>query len=137
LCSGTHAADEVYDIHFSPSDDAVAGYADDTEFWKNLIDTVAGCDVNVGLDAERMRIGLDRLRSRAVIIYITTNVIWIAALCAIYEVLLDTYRSVNVFGLFMTVMYGYPLVVQLVGMTVYRLRGLVDKLARRITPQTR
>ncbi|XP_036362447.1 uncharacterized protein LOC118765089 [Octopus sinensis] len=99
------------------------------EFWQNLRATLLGNDVNLGLAKAELGDRLKRLRNYAWCGMVVTNVLWLAMLSAFYIGISSPLSRLNVYGVISGALYGFTLVIQLIGLTAFRLDYLLRKLA--------
>ncbi|XP_050408224.2 uncharacterized protein LOC126823428 [Patella vulgata] len=95
-------------------------------FWEKLQNTVLGTDVNQGKDKETLQRRLFVLRNRCVFAMVLLNTFWFSILTTIY-VLIDT----DVICYILAGIFSFSLLVQLVGMTSYRLDNALRRYVLR------
>ncbi|XP_076437985.1 uncharacterized protein LOC143277129 [Babylonia areolata] len=103
-------------------------------FWRHVTASLIGRDANLGLGSEQLASSLRTLRNKAVVTGMVCNLLWILALSALYML---TYRDqddgqVGAFGVFAGIMYAFSFLIQVVGMTVFRLQDVLHRLGKMI-----
>lgn len=99
-------------------------------FWNRLKETVLGCEVNCGETERNLRRDLFRLRTLCVAVVFVLNSAWYVLLTAVY-VFVDN----DVVCYVIASLFSFSLVVQLLGMTSYKMEEffktyLVKKMPR-------
>lgn len=89
---------------------------EEQRFWNRLKETVLGCNVNCGESERVLRRGLFKLRNRCVLTLFVLNSVWYAILTSVYVFVNSDVVCYTIASLF-----SFSLVVQLVGMTSYKL----------------
>ncbi|KAJ8313553.1 LOW QUALITY PROTEIN: hypothetical protein KUTeg_008114 [Tegillarca granosa] len=92
-----------------------------TEFWTKIVKTLVGKDVNISISGAERDIGLHKLRKKAVAVFLLANGIWILLLCGFYAFLLQLLDNKSTYGIVMGALMGLSPLIQMCGMTVYRL----------------
>ncbi|KAK3102653.1 hypothetical protein FSP39_012917 [Pinctada imbricata] len=101
----------------------------ETEFWKHLVQTSVGKDTNLGISQEERNTGLRMLRNRALFGFLATNIVWLALLCGFYEFLISKFEDKTVYGIVIICLLGISPFIQLVGMTVYKIKDMFHRVA--------
>ena len=99
-------------------------------FWINLRHTLLGNDVNLGLERAQLSDSLERLRNYSLLSLLFINALWLAILSYFYVGIDSRLSRLNLYGLISGALYGFTLVIQVVGMTVCRVHHGLVKLAR-------
>lgn len=106
---------------------------DEALFWQNLVTDCIGVSVNRGSSQEDRTNGLRSLRKRAVIGYLTVNFLWIVILIGTDELLTKFPTDRLLFGLIVLGILCVPIVIQMLGMTVYRCSDMLTRFGRLIS----
>ncbi|XP_048755154.2 uncharacterized protein LOC125666075 [Ostrea edulis] len=105
---------------------------DETAFWQNLVTNSIGATINTGLTQEDRTTGLRALRNKALVGYLSLNLIWVALLAGFYAFLINYFEDKLVYGIVVFGFLGVSAVVQLLGMTVYRISDCLTRVGRLI-----
>ena len=103
---------------------------EENEFWENLLLRLLGNDVNTGLQRTELADRLKQLRDRSLIGLLIVNAIWLAMLSYFYVGIDSPLSRLNLYGLISGALYGFTLVIQVIGMTICRVNHILIRLAR-------
>ncbi|KAK7496323.1 hypothetical protein BaRGS_00012488, partial [Batillaria attramentaria] len=108
--------------------------ADEESFWNDLASRLIGKDMNQGLNTADLAIGLRKLRNKVVVTVMIFNLIWVIGLSFFY---LWSFGSgsgsqISAYGILSGVLYAFSFLIQIVGMTVYRVQDGVHRLGKSI-----
>lgn len=106
---------------------------DETLFWQSLVTNSIGAGVNPGLSSEQRTKGLRSLRNRALVGYLTVNMVWVAVLTGFYAFLTKFFTDKLVYGVIVLSLLGVSAIIQILGMTVYRCSDMLTRFGRLIT----
>ncbi|KAL8586378.1 hypothetical protein ACOMHN_022993 [Nucella lapillus] len=108
---------------------------EEESFWHHLMAGVMGKEVNLGLNMQQLTSGLRTLRNKVVVTIMISNLLWVIALSVFY---LWSFRSresgsqISAYGILSSVLYAFSFLIQIVGMTVYRLQDGLHRLGKMI-----
>jgi hypothetical protein len=105
---------------------------EETAFWENLVTNSIGATINTGLTPEDRTAGLRTLRNKALVGYLTLNLLWVAMLTGFYAFLTKYFTDKLVYGIVVLCLLGVSAMVQLLGMTVYRIGDILTRFGRLI-----
>ncbi|CAC5389812.1 CHS1 [Mytilus coruscus] len=100
------------------------------EFWEELVSNVVGSSVSKGLSNADRIFGLQKLRKKALIFFLISNLICIIALVGLYAFLLQTFSNKSTFTIVMAVTLGLSPLIQISGSTVYRIDDTLNRIGR-------
>ncbi|XP_076465667.1 uncharacterized protein LOC143297281 [Babylonia areolata] len=100
------------------------------KFWEDLRHSLLANDVNVGLERAELAHCLERLRDRSLLGLLSVNVLWLAVLSYFYVGIDSPISRLNLYGIISGALYGFTLIIQVIGMTVSRVHHILIKLAR-------
>ncbi|XP_061180308.1 uncharacterized protein LOC133188841 [Saccostrea echinata] len=106
---------------------------DETTFWQNLVSESIGVNINTGITQEERNTGLRSLRNKTLAGYLSLNLLWVALLTGFYAFLTKYFTDKLVYGIVVLCLLGISALVQLLGMTVYRLSDCFSRVARLIS----
>ena len=105
---------------------------DETMFWQTLVSESIGVRVNTGLSTEERTKGLRPLRNKVLVGYLVLNLFWVALLTGFYAFLTSFFTDKLVYGVIVLCLLGVSAVIQLLGMTVYRVSDFLTRFGRQI-----
>lgn len=105
---------------------------DETMFWQTLVSESIGVCVNTGLSTEERTKGLRPLRNKVLVGYLVLNLFWVALLTGFYAFLTSFFTDKLVYGVIVLCLLGVSAVIQLLGMTVYRVSDFLTRFGRLI-----
>ena len=85
--------------------------------------------MNLGITQQERNSGLRRLRNKALAGYLTANIIWLGLLVGFYAYLINQFEDKTVYGIVVIAILGISPVIQLAGMTVYKLSDVMRRIA--------
>ena len=101
-------------------------------FWTTLVETLVGKDTNLGLNKDDLEAGLQKLRLKAVLAICIANIAWVIGLGFFYNSAVNRDTSLNGYGIMNGILYGFSFLIQVVGMTVYRVQDCAHRLGKHI-----
>lgn len=101
-------------------------------FWERMREIVLGREVNLGLEAEPLAIGLRNLRNICLLSLLILNALWLILLSVLYFNANFNLVKLNVYGLIAGAVYGAVLAVQVIGMTAHRLEAVFTRYSMMI-----
>ncbi|KAK7496348.1 hypothetical protein BaRGS_00012513 [Batillaria attramentaria] len=102
---------------------------DENAFWENLRERLLGNDVNRGLEREELANRLEKLRNRSLLGVMGINAVWLALLSYFYVGTDSPLSRLNLYGVISGALYGFTLVIQVIGMTICRVNYMLRKFA--------
>ncbi|KAK0055220.1 chitin synthase chs-2-like isoform X2 [Biomphalaria pfeifferi] len=99
------------------------------KFWESLVATHLGIAVNQGLEKAALAEGLGRLRNRLLAAFLFLNAVWLAFLSYFYMGLDSPLSRLNIYGIISGALYGFTLIIQILGLTAGRIEQVLRKLA--------
>ncbi|KAH9510310.1 hypothetical protein Btru_042724 [Bulinus truncatus] len=103
---------------------------EENKFWESLIATHLGIGVNKGLEKAALADGLGRLRNRLLAGFLFLNAVWLAFLSYFYMGLDSPLSRLNIYGIISGALYGFTLIIQILGLTAGRIEQVLRKLAK-------
>lgn len=103
---------------------------EENAFWETLRHRLLGNDVNTGLQRTELADRLEQLRNRSLFGLLIVNALWLAMLSYFYVGIDSPLSRLNLYGLISGALYGFTLVIQVIGMTVCRVNHILIRLAR-------
>lgn len=94
-------------------------------FWHNLRQSVIGTDVNTGLSKAELTQQLQRMRNWSLFGILTINGLWLVVLSIFYMGISSSLSKLNIYGVISGALYGFTLVIQMLGLTACRLDHLI------------
>ena len=107
-------------------------YKTEYNFWFYLKKTVIGTDVNTGLGKTELAQQLQRLRNRALIGILIINGLWLVMLSIFYMGISSSLSRLNIYGVISGALYGFTLVIQILGITACRLDHFIRYLGKSV-----
>ena len=111
---------------FQPMSQAQGQIAEEYIFWERMRTEVLGLDVNKSLQGLKLANGLRTLRNKCLLSTLFLNALWLLMLSMLYFYVEDILAKVNIYGLIAAIVYGMVLVVQLLGMSIHRMKALFN-----------
>ncbi|CAL1533693.1 unnamed protein product [Lymnaea stagnalis] len=99
------------------------------KFWESLIATHLGVDVNKGLEKAALAEGLGRMRNRLLGGFLLLNAVWLGFLSYFYLGLDSPLSRLNIYGIISGALYGFTLIIQILGLTAGRIEQVLRRLA--------
>ncbi|XP_063399499.1 chitin synthase chs-2-like [Mytilus trossulus] len=109
---------------------------DEFKFWEGLVFNVVGSSVTNGLSNEDRQRGLKLFRQKALMYFLSANLMCMVALLGFYAFPIHTFNSTSIFSIAMGVMLGLPPLIQISGSTVYRIGDILNRIGRWINTVT-
>ncbi|XP_062583461.1 uncharacterized protein LOC134245205 [Saccostrea cucullata] len=106
---------------------------DETTFWQKLVNDSIGVNINTGITQQERNNGLRSLRNKTLVGYLSLNLLWVALLTGFYAFLTKYFTDKLVYGIVVLCLLGISALVQLLGMTVYRLSDCLSRVGRLIS----
>ena len=103
---------------------------EENAFWEELRQRLLGNEVNTGLQRTELADRLKQLRNRSLVGLLIVNAMWLAMLSYFYMGLDTPLSRLNLYGLISGALYGFTLVIQVIGMTICRVNHILIRLAR-------
>lgn len=100
------------------------------EFWEDLVTNVVGSEVSNGISDEERKIGLRKLRKKALLFFLFSNILCIIILVGFYAFLMQTLGDKSTFSIVMGVTLGLSPLIQISGSTVYRIDDVLTRIGR-------
>ncbi|CAG5134390.1 unnamed protein product, partial [Candidula unifasciata] len=100
------------------------------KFWESLTSTRLGTEVNKGLGKAELAEGLRVLRNRLFAGFLILNALWLGFLSYFYLGLDTPLSRLNIYGMISGALYGFTLIIQIVGLTVSRVDQVLTRLAK-------
>lgn len=100
------------------------------EFWEDLVSNVVGSDVSNGITDEERKVGLNKLRKKALLFFLFSNMFCIIILVGFYAFLMQTLGDKSTFSIVMGVTLGLSPLIQISGSTVYRIDDVLTRIGR-------
>ncbi|XP_041365297.1 uncharacterized protein LOC121380520 [Gigantopelta aegis] len=101
-------------------------------FWTQLVQDLVGKDTNLGLNKHDLEAGLHKLRLKAVLAICIVNIAWVVGLGFFYNSAVSRDSSLNGYGIMNGILYGFSFLIQVVGMTVFRVQDCAHRLGKHI-----
>lgn len=103
------------------------------DFWEELVTGTVGANVSKGISDDERRTGLQALRKKALIFFLSANFICIVALVGFYAFLMQTFSNKSTFSIVMGVTLGLSPLIQISGSTVYRIEDTLTRIGRLVS----
>lgn len=100
------------------------------EFWEDLVSNVVGSDVSNGISDEERKVGLSKLRKKALLFFLFSNMLCIIILVGFYAFLMQTLGDKSTFSIVMGVTLGLSPLIQISGSTIYRIDDVLTRIGR-------
>ncbi|KAK7110943.1 hypothetical protein V1264_014736 [Littorina saxatilis] len=113
-----------------PMQDGSTQELQENVFWEELRHRLLGNDVNIGLQRVELAEQLEQLRNRSLLGLMMINAVWLGVLSYFYVGVDSPLARLNLYGLISGALYGFTLVIQLIGMTICRVQHVLLMMAR-------